>query len=92
MSSAIKAALRTSPPGKWPVMHEIISNLWCGGWVALNDDCRVLRDKGIKRVISVVSADKRILPPDIAEEHLHSTLQAFEIAKLYRYYLLRNLN
>lgn len=71
LGEAMQTALRKQPPNKWPVMHEIIPHLWCGGWAAINDDCRALRERGVKRIVSVVSADKRKLPKEVAEQHLH---------------------
>jgi predicted protein tyrosine phosphatase len=39
--------------------------------VALNDHCRALHERGITRVVSVVSAEKRTLPKAIVSHHLH---------------------
>jgi protein-tyrosine phosphatase len=71
LESGMRAALAVRPAGKWPLMHEVIPGLWCGGWAALGDSCRALSERGITRVVSVVSADKRLLPESIISEHLH---------------------
>ena len=51
-------------------VYCLLSGLWCGGWTALNDNCRVLSERNISRVVSVISTDKRELPKSISH-HLH---------------------
>lgn len=71
LEKEMREALRVCPPGKWPVMHEIIKGVWCGGWAALQNECRALQEHNISSVVSVVSADKRHLPSSIVKEHLY---------------------
>mmetsp|Transcript_23270 Transcript_23270/g.64992 ORF Transcript_23270/g.64992 Transcript_23270/m.64992 type:complete len:315 (-) Transcript_23270:49-993(-) len=47
------------------ILHEVMPRLWVGGWQALDKDCAALRQKGVTHVVSVISADKRKLPPFI---------------------------
>ena len=54
LEASMRAVLYKSPPDKWPTINEIVHGIWCGGWAALNFDCRLLREKGITRVISVI--------------------------------------
>jgi hypothetical protein len=82
LKEQLHCALTMSHPGKWPKMHEIIKGLWCGGLVALNDDCRELREKNVSCVVSVVSAEKRKLPIDLVKEHLHIQVYDSDDAQL----------
>ena len=55
----------TSATTKLQLLHEVMPRLWVGGWAALSDDCRVLQQKKVTHVVSVISADQRKLPPFI---------------------------
>lgn len=52
----------TSATTKLQLLHEVMPRLWVGGWAALSDECRVLQQKKVTHVVSVISADQRKLP------------------------------
>lgn len=59
-----------SATSKLQLLHEVMPRLWVGGWAALADDCRVLQQKKVTHVVSVISADQRKLPPFV-QGHLY---------------------
>ena len=63
--------LRRSRPAKFALLHQVLEYLYVGGWAALNDDCRVLREQKISRVCSVVTADTPRTLPAFVTHHLH---------------------
>ena len=86
LEAAMRKALSVTTPEKWPVMHEIIRDVWCGGWGALNDNCRALKERGITRVVSVVSAEQRVLPKTIVTDHLYVHAHDNGTANLIRHF------
>jgi hypothetical protein len=57
------------PSTKLQLLHLVAPRLWVGGWAALNDGCSALRARRVSHVVSVVSADKRRLPPFVRAHH-----------------------
>jgi hypothetical protein len=63
---------------------QLLPGLWVGGWAALNNDCFVLKQKGITHVLSVHSqTSQRTLPPFIQGAMLVS-VDDEDSADLYR--------
>lgn len=53
------------------IMHLVLPRLWVGQFEALRDDGRMLRERNVTHVISVMSGDKAALPPGLVRGHLH---------------------
>lgn len=54
---------RVQEPAKYDLVAQLLPGLWVGGWAALNNDCFVLKQKGVTHVLSVHSQDtQRKLP------------------------------
>ena len=82
LSDSLRAALRSGVPTGGScgdgatarrlgasVMDAVLPRLWVGGWAALLDDCRALKQRGITHVVSVVSAQRRTMPSWIRGHH-----------------------
>ena len=78
----MRRRLRRSRPAKFALVHQVLEYLYVGGWAALNDDCRVLREQKISRVCSVVTADTPRTLPAFVTHHLHVVCRDDENAPL----------
>ena len=78
----MRRRLRRSRPAKFALLHQVLEYLYVGGWAALNDDCRVLREHKISRVCSVVTADTPRTLPAFVTHHLHVVCRDDENAPL----------
>ena len=82
LGDEMRRRLRRSRPGKFALVHQVLEYLYVGGWAALNDDCRVLREQKISRVCSVVTADTPRTLPAFVTHHLHVVCRDDENAPL----------
>ena len=71
LGDEMRRRLKRARPGKFALVHQVLEYLYVGGWAALNDDCRVLREQKISRVCSVDTADTPRTLPAFVTHHLH---------------------
>ena len=82
LEDEMRRRLKRARPGKFALVHQVLEYLYVGGWAALNDDCRVLREHKISRVCSVVTADTPRTLPAFVTHHLHVVCRDDENAPL----------
>ena len=82
LGDKMRRRLRRSRPAKFALVHQVLEFLYVGGWAALNDDCRVLRENKISRVVSVVTSEEPRSLPAFVTHHLHVVCRDDENAPL----------
>ena len=71
LDGEMRRRLRRDAPGRHALVHKVLDGLFVGGWAALNNDCEVLRRKGVTRVVSCVSAEVPRRLGAFVTHHLH---------------------